>query len=67
MTFETFTKFYLLGNEDAQASADDGLYQLADKRAVPRNTLEFDAYVAGGAAFRFNGHTFNTKSDAIAA
>jgi len=67
MTIETFTKLYLLGNEDAQASTDEGIYQLADKRGIARNTPEFDAYVGGGAAFRFNGDTFATKSDAISA
>lgn len=65
MTPETIVKFYLLGNEDAKAFADKGIYQLADKRGISRDTAEWNAFVAGGAAYRFNGHTFKTSSQDI--
>ena len=67
MNTELFVKTYLLGNEDAQAFPEEGLYQLADARGYERGSEEFDWHVGGGAAFRFNGHTFETASADIAA
>jgi len=67
MNTELFVKTYLLGNEDAQAFPGEGLYQLAEKRGYVRGTDEFEWFVGGGAAFVFNGHKFDTKSEEIAA
>ena len=67
MNTNLFVKTYVLGTEDARAFPNEGLYQLADARGYGRGTDEFNWFVGGGAAFRFNGHTFNTKSEDIAA
>lgn len=67
MNTNLFAKTYLLGNEDARAFPDEGLYQLAEKRGYERGTDAFEWFVGGGAAFRFNGHTFETTSEDIAA
>lgn len=59
----TFSNAYLLGNEAAQAKPDSmGLYQMAEAAGFKRDSLAWDAYVAGGCAFLFNGHTFETKA-----
>jgi len=62
INMEAFTNAYLAGNEAAQTGHECGLYQMADAAGYVRGSLEWDAYVAGGAAFIFNGHTFETKS-----
>ena len=67
MNINLFAKTYLLGNEDARAFPNEGLYQLADARGYTRGTDEFEWFVGGGAAFRFNGHTFETQSETLAA
>jgi hypothetical protein len=67
MDINLFAKTYILGNEDARAFHGEGLYQLAEKRGYERGTDAFNWFVGGGAAFRFNGHTFKTKSEDIAA
>ena len=63
INMEAFTNAYLAGNEAAQATPNAGLYQMASAAGYVRGSLEWDAYVAGGAAFIFNGHTFETKAD----
>jgi hypothetical protein len=65
MNINLFVKTYILGNEDARAFQDDGLFELAEKRGYKIGTDEFDWFVGGGAAFRFNGDTFETKADDI--
>lgn len=67
MDIQAFAAAYVLGNEDAQAFPEEGLFQLADARGYARDTDAFHAHVSGGAAFRFRGHTFATKSEDIAA
>ena len=67
MNAQLFAKTYILGNEDAQAFPQDGLYQLADARGYHRGSEEFEWFVSGGASFRFNGCTFETKSEDIQA
>lgn len=67
MDTNLFVKHFLLGNEDAQAFQDEGLYQLAEKRGFERDTFEFRAFVAGGVQFRFNGNTFEAMSADIEA
>lgn len=67
MNTELFAKTYLLGNEDAKAFPGEGLYQLAEARGYARGSNEFEWFVGGGAAYRFNCHTFDTKSEDIAA
>lgn len=62
MDVQKFCKTYLLGNEDARAFPDEGLYQLAEARGYERGSDEFKWHVGGGMAFRFHGHTFETKS-----
>lgn len=60
-----FANAYLSGNEAAQSKPDNmGLYQMADAAGYERDSLEWDAYVSGGAAFIFNGHSFETKAAA---
>ena len=60
-----FANAYLAGNEAAQAMPDDmGLFQMADAAGYDRDTPAWQAYVSGGAAFIFNGHTFKTKAAA---
>ncbi len=66
-TATTIVKFYLLGNEDAQAFTQEGIFQLAEKRGIYRDSIEWNAFVDGGAAYRFNGHTFATASEQITA
>ena len=53
MNINLFVKTYVLGNEDARAFQDEGLFELAEKRGYKRGTDEFDWFVGGGAAFRF--------------
>lgn len=67
MNINLFAKTYVLGNEDARAFPNEGLYQLAEARGYEQGSDEFDWHVFGGAAFRFNGHTFQTQSEDIAA
>jgi glutamine synthetase type III len=67
MNTNLFAKTYLLGNEDASAFPNEGLYQLAEARGYEHGTDAFNWFVGGGAAFRFNGHTFETQSENIAA
>lgn len=67
MNINLFAKTYLLGNEDASAFPNEGLYQLAEARGYEHGTDAFNWFVGGGAAFRFNGHTFETQSENIAA
>lgn len=62
INMEAFTNAYLAGNEAAQMGRECGLYKMADAAGYTRGSLEWDAYVAGGAAFIFNGHTFKTKA-----
>ena len=66
MTQEQVNKFanaYLAGNEAAQTKPSDmGMYQLATAAGYVRDSIEWDAYIAGGCAFLFNGHTFETKA-----
>jgi hypothetical protein len=59
---EAFANAYLAGNEAAQVAPASGLYALATDAGYQRGTLEWEAFVAGGAAFLFNGHTFKTKA-----
>lgn len=66
MNTKLFAKTYLLGNEDAKAFPNEGLYDLAEKRGYEKGSDEFEWHVGGGAAYRFNGHTFETKSEDIA-
>jgi hypothetical protein len=66
MNINLFVKTYILGNEDARAFPEEGIYQLAEMRGYERGTDAFEWFVGGGAAFRFNGHTFEKKSVDIA-
>jgi hypothetical protein len=65
MDINIFVKTYILGNEYARAFQDEGLFELAEKHGYKLGTDAFDWFVGGGAAFRFNGDTFETKSDNI--
>ena len=67
MDIALFAKTYLLGNEDAKAFPGEGLYDLAAARGYAEGSDEFEWHVGGGAAFRFNGHSFETASEDIPA
>jgi hypothetical protein len=57
-----YTNAYLQGNEAAQSNPVGGLYQMATAAGYVRDSLFWDAFVAGGAAFLFNGHVFETRA-----
>lgn len=59
---ETYTNAYLQGNEAAQSNPAGGLYQMANAAGYMRDSLYWNAFVAGGAAFLFNGHVFETRA-----
>jgi hypothetical protein len=60
---ENFVKAYLAGNEAAQART--GAYQIADDLGYERGTVEWEAAVAGAAAYLLKGHTFETTRAAL--
>lgn len=60
---EAFANAYVAGNKIAQTQDTTspefkGAYQIATELGYDRDTMEWDAAVAGAAAFYFNGHKF---------
>lgn len=64
LDIESFATAYVAGNKNAQsyqyttAFEWKGAYQIADDLGYDRDSIEWDAAVAGASAFFFNAHRF---------